>query len=96
MTRDYDNSIREFKALCKRLAEGEPDVPKLGRPRGKDFDESLSRVELRKQRRKRERERRLPKDRICPQCGDYKPGSKQWYAVELPAICLACHRREAR
>jgi rubredoxin len=44
----------------------------------------------RHERRRRTRERALPKDRVCPLCGLVKLASRQWVINEKGAFCKSC------
>ena len=51
----------------------------------------------RKEYRARLRARKIPKDRVCPQCKEFKPESPQWVAkTRDTAMCLICWRRQKR
>lgn len=75
----YDNRYRKFKALCKELAE-EPAQEQVRLPKS------------RKERRRIAREKLLPADRICEECGNYVPNSRSWVVKDNEVMCLRCYR----
>lgn len=85
MPRKYNNSRKRQLATLNDLVKSlrPPSLRAEGRPRS--------------ERRAIAREKKIPKDRRCPRCGEVVLKSRSWViSSDNEAICLACHRKESK
>jgi len=47
----------------------------------------------RAERRRENRDEKIPEPRICPECKEPKPRSRQWTIYGPLAVCLSCWRK---
>lgn len=66
----------KYNRDLKRTLEEIRREPRVGRPRS--------------ERRREARERKLPLDRRCPECGRVRLRSRQWVCVDGVAKCKSC------
>lgn len=83
---DIDKALEDIRKEEKRLEKV-------------DWSDPADRAAYLRLRRRKQRLLALPKDRKCPNCGQLKPGSRQWVVfnrerVTMPfsgsAVCRGC------